>query len=106
MCDRERYRFDFGLPDHPSCRESIAAVLAPYRILRHRIPDPINIFQNTTLTPDGTIETSEPLSRAGDTVSLAVLIDTLVVVSACPQDQTMCNGWAPSPIAVRVGDAP
>lgn len=102
MCDHERYRLDYGLPDHPSCRQAMAAVLSSFGISAHRIPDPVNVFQNTTIRPDGVIETNEPMSRTGDRVSFLALTDSVLVVSACPQDQTPCNAWNPSPIAIRV----
>lgn len=101
MCDRERYRLDFGVADHPNCRDAMTAVLTPHKIPEHRIPDPINVFQNSTIGVDGVIDSNESLSRAGDKVSLMALMDTLVVVSACPQDQTPINGWAPTPVIVR-----
>lgn len=101
MCDPERYLLDYGLADHPSCREAMSRVLAPYKVVTHRIPDPVNVFQNSTIDIDGIIETKEPMSRAGDRASFVALMDALVVVSACPQDQNPCNGWAPTPIALH-----
>lgn len=101
MCDTERYLLDYGLADHPSCREAMSKVLELYDIPVQRIPDPVNAFQNSTIDSDGVIETKEPMSRAGDKVTFLALMDALVVVSACPQDQNPCNGWAPTPIALR-----
>ena len=101
MCDRERYRLDFGLADHPNCREAMTIALTSYNIPEHRIPDPINVFQNLTIGVDGVNGSNESLSRAGDKVSLIALMDTIVVVSACPQDKTPINGWAPTPVIVR-----
>ena len=102
MCDSARYRIDFGIADHANCRDAMTAALAPHGIPAHRIPDPVNVFQNSAIATDGSIETKEPESRAGDGVSFTATTDALVVVSACPQDQNPCNGWHPSQIAVAV----
>lgn len=102
MCDAERYRDDFGLADHANCRDAMAEALVPYGIPVHRIPDPVNVFQNSEISPDGSIETLEPRSRAGDRASFTALVDVLVVVTACPQDQNPCNGWSPSPIQIGI----
>ena len=102
MCDSARYRLSFGLDDHANCHDAMTSVLAPHGVAAHRIPDPVNVFQNSRIGTDGSIETEEPESRAGDSVAFTALTDALVVVSACPQDQNPCNGWAPSPVAVTV----
>lgn len=101
LCDAERYLLGYGIVDHPNCREALFRALLPYSVPVHRIPDPINLFQNTAIDADGIIETRIPMSRAGDTVSLMAVMDTLVGVAACPQDQSPCNGWAPTPIVLR-----
>jgi uncharacterized protein YcgI (DUF1989 family) len=100
-CDRERYLLGYGIDDHPNCREALSRVLLPYGVPIHRIPDPVNLFQNSTVHADGAIETLVPTSRAGDLVSLMATMDTLLAVAACPQDLSPCNGWEPTPIALR-----
>lgn len=100
-CDRQRYLLGYGIAEHPNCREALSRVLLPYGIPVHRIPDPINLFQNSTVDADGVIETIAPTSRAGDRLSLVATMNTLLAVAACPQDQSPCNGWAPTPIALR-----
>lgn len=105
MCDAVRYEKDYGLADHPNCHDAMAATLVEHDIPAHRIPDPVNVFQNSHIATDGSIRTDEPRSSAGDHVTFTALDDLLIVVSACPQDQNPCNGWAPSPVAVQVDNA-
>ncbi|WP_052947853.1 DUF1989 domain-containing protein [Aneurinibacillus tyrosinisolvens] len=59
-----------------------------------RIPDPLNLFQNTPVNPDGTFGASiEPESKAGDYVVFKALTDLIIGISACPQDMTSLCGY-------------
>ena len=42
------------------------------------------------------------MSERNDHVLLRALVDSVVAVSACPQDKNATNGFAPSDILVRV----
>jgi len=44
----------------------------------------------------------EGLSRPGDYVDLRAEMDTLAVISNCPQTRNPCNGFKPTPIRVMV----
>lgn len=105
MCDAVRYEKDYGLAEHPNCRDAMTVALVEHDIPAHRIPDPVNVFQNSSIATDGSIRTEEPRSRAGDQVTFTALDDLLIVVSACPQDQNPCNGWSPSPIRLGVSES-
>src|SRR5262245_49452719 len=48
-CDPKRYKDDFGLDDHPSCRVGLTEALSPYGIGFDQIPDPINLFMNVSI---------------------------------------------------------
>jgi uncharacterized protein YcgI (DUF1989 family) len=102
MCDERRYRLDYGLSDHRSCRSILAEALAGRIVGDWQIPDPVNLFQNSPIHPDGTIDLREPISKPGDAIVLAVLAHVIVGISACPQDQNACNGFNPTPILARV----
>src|SRR5437667_10026070 len=52
-CDPYRYRRGYGVEDHGSCRMNFVEVLADYAIPDWRAPDPINLFQNSPVLPDG-----------------------------------------------------
>ncbi|HET9015386.1 MAG TPA: urea carboxylase-associated family protein [Thermomicrobiaceae bacterium] len=101
-CDRERYALDYGIPDHPNCRDNFYAVLEEYGISYDRLPDPVNWFMNVGLKARGEFEVREPLSERNDFVLLRALTDLIVAVSACPQDQNACNAFNPTDILVRV----
>jgi uncharacterized protein YcgI (DUF1989 family) len=64
------------------------------------VPDPFNIFQHSQIGADFKLTTHAPLSRAGDYVEFLAESDCLVALTACPQDQNLCNGYNISDIRV------
>lgn len=102
MCDEARYRVDYGISEHANCRDNLTVALSPWSVESWRIPDPVNVFQNSPVDSEGGISSAVPRSRAGDRLVLEALDDLVVGVSACPQDQNPCNGWNPTPILLRL----
>jgi uncharacterized protein YcgI (DUF1989 family) len=103
MCDARRYRIDYGVENHRSCRSNFTEALAPWRYEEWQIPDVINIFQNAPIHADRTFGNEIPTSKHGDKIVLRALVDGIVAgISACPQDLNPCNGFHPSPILARI----
>jgi uncharacterized protein YcgI (DUF1989 family) len=102
MCDSRRYTLDYGVEDHRSCRTNLTEAYAPWGIGEWEIPDPFNLFQNAPINPDRTFGNEIPPGKPGDKIVLEVLMDSIVGISACPQDLNPCNGFNPSPILARV----
>ncbi len=102
-CDPLRYLEDFGVENHPNCRDNLNAALKDLGASPLGFPDPINLFQNTPITDlEGSRETRESLAAPGDYVLLRALTNLVVVVSACPQDMTALNGWKPKELLIEV----
>lgn len=106
MCDRRRYLLDYGVENHRSCRDNFLEAFQAYGVEEWRFPDPFNIFQNAPIKPDRTFGNQVPLSKPGDRIVMKVLMDSVVGVSACPQDLNPCNGWKITDIKVLVADEP
>jgi hypothetical protein len=103
MCDARRYRIDYGVENHRSCRSNFLEALAPWRFEEWQIPDVINIFQNAPIHADRSFGNEIPTSKPGDKIVLRALLDGIIAaVSACPQDLNPCNGFHPSPILARI----
>jgi uncharacterized protein YcgI (DUF1989 family) len=103
MCDARRYRIDYGVDNHRSCRSNFTEALAPWRYEEWQVPDVINIFQNAPIHADRTFGNEIPTSKAGDKIVLRAMVDGIVAaISACPQDLNACNGFHPSPILARI----
>lgn len=105
MCDERRYRIDYGVEDHRSCRTNLTEAYGPWGIVEWEIPDPFNLFQNAPIRPDRSFGNEIPPGKAGDAIVLEVLIDSIAGISACPQDLNPCNGFNPTPILARVHDS-
>jgi uncharacterized protein len=101
-CDPYRYRRDYGVENHRSCRMNFVEVLADYAIPDWRVPDPVNLFQNSPVLPDGTFASAASPAKAGDYVTLLACMDLLAACSACPQDLAPTNAGRPTDLVVRL----
>jgi uncharacterized protein len=90
---------------HRSCLENLTTALRPWDIAESQVPDPMNVFMNQVVHPDGTTEVQKPVSKAQDRLSLRILDDCIVAVSACPQDLTPCNGWRITDLRIEIDPA-
>lgn len=104
-CDPERYRL-LGAPEgHASCAENLRAAMAAEGHPDVAVPQPINLFMNIPVLPDGALGAEPAPSEPGDSVTVRAEMDAIVVLSACPQDLTPINGAGPSPLAIElIGD--
>ena len=100
-CDPYRYRRDFGVENHRSCRMNFVEVLAEHAIPDWRVPDPVNLFQNSPVLADGTFASAASPAKAGDYVTLLARMDLVAACSACPQDLTPTNAGEPTDLVVR-----
>jgi urea carboxylase-associated protein 1 len=68
---------------------------------RDLVPN-INWFMNVPVDPDGALGIVDGLSAPGKRVALRADVDTLVLVSNCPQINNPCNGFNPTPVRMIV----
>lgn len=101
-CDRYRYELLGADPDHASCEENLQAEARRQGFTVGAAPQPINVFANFRVYPDGRFELEECVSKAGDAATFRLLDDGIVVLSACPQDIVGFQVGGPSDMAVEV----
>jgi hypothetical protein len=93
-----------------SCRDSFLLALARHSqanggaLTKRDLPSNINFFMNVPVTPAGELRFADGISAAGRHVQLRALIDTLVLISNCPQLNNPCNAYNPTPIRVMSWD--
>jgi urea carboxylase-associated protein 1 len=89
-----------------SCRDSflLAAAHADIPLTKRDLNANINFFMNVPVTPAGELRFADGISAAGRHVQLRALIDTLVLISNCPQLNNPCNAYNPTPIRVMTWD--
>ncbi len=64
----------------------------------------INFFMNVPVEADGSLGIVDGISAPGLYVDLRAEMDTLVVVSNCPQINNPCNGFDPTPVHMVIAD--
>jgi hypothetical protein len=64
----------------------------------------INFFMNVPVTPAGGLTFEDGVSGAGKYVELRAEMDTLIVISNCPQLNNPCNAYNPTPLQVLIWD--
>ncbi|WP_219417763.1 DUF1989 domain-containing protein [Pseudonocardia nigra] len=105
-CDPARYAA-LGVPGHRSCaenlREALSGVRHPYA---GPTPQPINVFMRIPVGADGALSWLSAPTAPGDAITFRAELDSVVVVSACPQDLVGINRGAPSPLAIDVFSVP
>ena len=104
-CDPERYRL-LGARQHRSCTANVHEALAELDLAVDAVPQPVNLFMNIPVGPAGALSWLAATSRPGDAVTFVSHLDTVVVLSACPQDLVGINAGAPTDLVLDVLDRP
>lgn len=87
-CRPEMYDFFYrNGQGHPNCLDNINQALGT----NHTIIHPINLFMYTKINMDGSIEVKQPLSKAGDQITLEALVDVTLGIAACSVSESACN---------------
>jgi hypothetical protein len=90
----------FGMEDHPNCHDNYFKAAAEAGIRHKMKPDPINIFQNTPVMPDGSILAGITMTRPGDYVILRAEADIILILTACSTEAiNLCKS---SPLRIEV----
>ncbi len=94
-CDPERYRLLGAAGWHASCRENLERAMAGLGHPGVDVPQPINLFMDIPVGPDGTLGFEPAKTSPGDSVTMRAEVDAIVVLSACPRTST--RSTAPGP---------
>ena len=89
-CNPSRYAL-LGVEGwHASCEENLLTCL---RALGHtvEVPQPINLFTNIPLSPQGELDWQPALTAPGDYVVFRAEMDVIICASSCPQDIVAIN---------------
>lgn len=85
-----------------ACVENFLAEGMKWGLGKRDLVSNINWFMNVPVEADGTLGIVDGLSAPGKRVTLRAEIDTLVLISNCPQINNPCNGFDPTPIRLVV----
>jgi len=103
-CSKESNSLRYGhhtVHQH-ACVENFLAEGARWGLGKRDLVSNINWYMNVPVEADGTLGIVDGLSAPGLAVSLRAEIDTLVLISNCPQLNNPCNGFDPTPVRMLV----
>ena len=98
-------RYDLEKRCMHACRDSWMLAIAEheeYGLAKEDIGHNINFFMNVPVTPDGELQFADGVSAPGKYVELTAKMDTIVLISNCPQLNNPCNAYNPTPIEVAI----
>ncbi|MFT4862148.1 MAG: urea carboxylase-associated protein 1 [Pseudohongiellaceae bacterium] len=98
-------RYDLEKRCMHACRDSWMLAIAEheeYGLAKEDIGHNINFFMNVPVTPDGGLQFADGVSAPGKYVELTAKMDTIVLISNCPQLNNPCNAYNPTPIEVAI----
>ena len=101
-------RYDLEKRCMHACRDSWLLAIAEheeYGLAKEDITHNINFFMNVPVTSDGHLQFADGVSGPGKYVELTAKMDTIVLISNCPQLNNPCNAYNPTPVEVAVWSA-
>jgi urea carboxylase-associated protein 1 len=103
-CSKESNTLRYGQHTRAQhgCMENFLIEGARYGLGARDLASNINWFMNVPVDPDGALGIVDGLSAPGKRVALRADIDTLVLVSNCPQINNPCNAFDPTPVRMIV----
>jgi hypothetical protein len=90
-----------------ACRDSWMLAVAEHEefgMSKRDITHNINFFMNVPVTKQGDLTFEDGISAPGKYVEMQAHMDTIVLISNCPQLNNPCNGYNPTPIEILIWD--
>lgn len=90
-----------------ACRDSWMLAIAEneqYGMSKRDITHNINFFMNVPVTKEGGLSFEDGISAPGKYVELKASMDTIVLLSNCPQLNNPCNAYNPTPVEIIIWD--
>jgi len=88
-----------------ACRDSWLLAVSEnehFGLSKRDLTHNINFFMNVPVTAEGGLTFADGISGAGKYVELKAHMDTIVLMSNCPQLNNPCNAYNPTPVEVLV----
>ncbi|MBU2886510.1 DUF1989 domain-containing protein [Gilvimarinus agarilyticus] len=101
-------RYDLEKRCMHACRDSWMLAIAEHPetgLNKRDIGHNINFFMNVPVTEQGELTFADGISGAGKYVEFKALVDTIVLISNCPQLNNPCNAYNPTPVECLTWDS-
>jgi urea carboxylase-associated protein 1 len=107
-CESNMVRYAIEKRSMHACRQSFLKGVLAWSAATGRQMDKrdltanINFFMNVPVTAAGKLTFEDGVSDAGKYVEMRAEMNTLMVISNCPQLNNPCNGYNPTPVRVLI----
>ena len=103
-CSKESNTLRYGhhTAAQHACVENFVHEHLRHGLGKRDIQSNINWFMNVPVEDDGSLGIVDGISAPGLWVDLRAELDTLVIISNCPQVNNPCNGFDPTPVRIIV----
>ena len=101
-CESNTLRYGHHTKSQHACVDNFLISNARHGRTKRDIVSNINWFMNVPVEADGTLGIVDGISAPGLYVDLKMLMDTIAVISNCPQINNPCNGFNPTPVRVII----
>ena len=103
-CSQESNTLRYGhhTKHQHACVENFLIGGARHGLGKRDLVGNVNFFMNVPVDPDGSLGIVDGLSAPGKRLALRAEMDTLVLISNCPQINNPCNGFDPTAVRVVV----
>lgn len=95
-------RYDLGKRSMHACRQTFLKYGLPHGLDKRDLSHNVNFFMNVPVTPEGKLTFEDGISEPGKYVELRAEMDTLVLISNCPQLNNPCNAYNPTPVKLMI----
>lgn len=103
-CESNTLRYGYFTKHQHACVENFVYELGQHGLGKRDMTSNINWFMNVPVEADGALGIVDGISAPGKYLDLLALMDTLVVISNCPQINNPCNGFNPTPVRVIISE--
>lgn len=104
-CSSYLFETIFGVGPRDGCAENLASALSDLGYTPDTVPEPFNVFMNTTIDDNDGMVISRAVSKPGDHIDLVAELDLIVAVTSCAEDVLDGNAGQCTPIELRIGPA-
>ncbi|GAB89021.1 urea amidolyase associated protein UAAP2 [Gordonia rhizosphera] len=103
-CSQESNTLRYGhhTKHQHACVENFLIGGAKHGLGKRDLVGNVNFFMNVPVDADGSLGIVDGLSAPGKRLALRAEVDTLVLISNCPQINNPCNGFDPTAVRVIV----
>lgn len=95
-------RYDIGKRYMHACRQTFLKYALQSGLDKRDLTHNVNFFMNVPVTPEGKLTFEDGISEPGKYVELRAEMDTLVIISNCPQLNNPCNAYNPTPVELII----